>query len=538
MAQPSSSIEDIDHKQLAALIGRVEEAIEHGLALSADDLLLLLNAIQTLATVQEKLESKDVTLLKLKKLLGMVTSSEKRNRNAGSNRSNKKGASPRKPRTKQPATREERHMHDSMKKGDPCPELGCEKGKIYPTRPKTFIRVSAHAPYEATKHLLETLRCNLCGTEFTAKPSDAVLKDGDVNQEYGYSARSLMSINKFFSGQGYHHQDNLSDLMGHRISASTNFDQCEHLSNDVMPVFYQLMKEAAHANLLLGDDTSHRILNQEPEERPNRNGKGKRLRTGIYSSCLIAKTEQDNEIVLFETSLGHLGEFIDKIMRYRPPEYSPPQLMSDALSSNNSTIVDLIKALCNSHSRRQFADIEDRYPEVSSILDLYGKVWENDGDTKDKSMTDHERLQYHKENSLPIMKAIKDWCELRINSAEFEENGALASAIKYFNKHYEGLTQFCKIPGAPIDNNRTEETLKIVIRGRKSYSFFKTANGAGVANVITSLIATAWRTDINVYRYLTDLQRYKDLVKSNPEKWVPYRYENTLKDMNEIKEAA
>ena len=538
MTQASTSIEEIDHKQLASLIDRVEEAIEHGLSLSADDLLLLLNAIQTLATVQEKLESKDVTLLKLKKLLGMVTSSERRNNNSGSNRSRRSTSSTRKPRTKQPSTKEEKHTHESLKKGDPCPEPHCEKGKVYSTRPKTFIRVSAHAPYESTKHILETLRCNLCRTEFTAQVPESVLNDGNINQEYGYSARSLMAINKFFSGQGYNHQDNLSTLMGHRVSASTNFDHCEYLANDSMPVFYQMMKEAALSDQLMGDDTSHRILGQKPEERANRNGKGKRLRTGIYSSCLIAKTEKNQEIVLFETSLGHLGEFIDKIMRKRPLNLPPPRLMSDALSSNNSTIVDLIKGLCNAHSRRQFCDIEDRYPEVKHILDRYDLIWKNEEHIKQESMSKMDRMRYHKTHSFPIMDEILNWCNTHLDDDTLEENGALGKAIKYFVKHFHGLTEFCRTPGVPIDNNRTEETLKIVIRGRKSYMFFKTVNGADVANVLTSLIATAWRAGINVYQYLIDLQRYKESVKSNPENWVPYRYEATIAVLHENKKAA
>lgn len=73
----------------------------------------------------------------------------------------------------------------------------------------------------------------------------------------------------------------------------------------------------------------------------------------------------------------------------------------------------------------------------------------------------------------------------------------------------------------------------MVIRGRKNYYFFKTENGAGVANVLTSIIATAWRAGINVYEYLVHIQRYKEHVKANPAAWVPYRYEETLAELQE-----
>jgi hypothetical protein len=43
---------------------------------------------------------------------------------------------------------------------------------------------------------MERLRCNTCGAYFTADLPDEVKADGDVNQKYGYSARSIMAIAK------------------------------------------------------------------------------------------------------------------------------------------------------------------------------------------------------------------------------------------------------------------------------------------------------------------------------------------------------
>lgn len=246
MAQ-SVKIKEINQQELDALIKRVEEAIEHGLALSNDDLSLLLSAIQTLASLQGQLDSKDVTLHKLKKLVGMIPSSEKSGKSTAEGDANRNRKKKRQPRPKAKPAPVVHHKHQTLKKGDPCPKAECDKGKLYPYRPSTLLRVTAHAPYEAIKHVVENLRCNLCNEVFTAELPDEVLKDGASNQQYGYSARALMSLHKFFSGQGYNHQDNLSDLMGQRISASTNFDQCEYLANDAMPIFYQLQKEAGAA---------------------------------------------------------------------------------------------------------------------------------------------------------------------------------------------------------------------------------------------------------------------------------------------------
>ena len=83
-----------------------------------------------------------------------------------------------------------------------------------------------------------------------------------------------------------------------------------------------------------------------------------------------------------------------------------------------------------------------------------------------------------------------------------EHNSGLGNAMRYFIKHFDGLTQFCKVEGAPIDNNRMEAALKWVVRDRKNAMFHKTLLGATIADIVTSIIATAANACINVFDYL------------------------------------
>ena len=75
-------------------------------------------------------------------------------------------------------------------------------------------------------------------------------------------------------------------------------------------------------------------------------------------------------------------------------------------------------------------------------------------------MSDQARLEYHRAHSLAQMESIKHWCEAQREQPTFEEHSSLGKAINYFLNHYWGLTRFCYVLGAQIDNNRTEETLK------------------------------------------------------------------------------
>ncbi|MFT5163613.1 MAG: transposase [Alteromonadaceae bacterium] len=169
--------------------------------------------------------------------------------------------------------------------------------------------------------------------------------------------------------------------------------------------------------------------------KPQRNGTKMRLRTGVYTSELIATMADERKIVLFETDIGHAGAFIDSVLSNRNPSMVKPIIMSDALSSNTPTQTPSVNSLCNAHGRREYVDVISHFPEqVEWVLELYGEMWGN-------------RHLKHK---------------------TVEENSGLGKAIRYFDKHYEALTSFCWVEGAKRDNNEMEAQLKLKIRDRKN----------------------------------------------------------------------
>lgn len=532
---PSIAFKEINAEELTTLIHRVEYAINNDLSLGVEDMKLLLMAITTLCNIKEQLEEKDTTLYKLRKLLGMVQQSEKRKLpNKGSDANDREKIDTRSKKNKAKLQKAKKapvavtyHALEAYCSGMACPD--CQRGKLYKHEPGRLLRVTGHAPYSAIQHITERLRCNACQEVKTAILPAEVLSDGEIGQQYGYSARAMMVIHKFYSGIPYYHQGNLADIFGYAISASTIFDQCEAVADAVIAIVYELKRQAANAPRFLLDDTHNRILHQQPEYREKRHGKGLQLRTGIYSSGIIALTEDEHEIVLFETSLGHAGEFLDSLLKQRIAGLPIPQTMSDALNNNKPTVIEAKRALCNAHCRRQFVEIKEKAPEkVEWLLDTYGIIWEIDREVKEKRLNHAERLAYHKEHSLPAMEKLRDWALEQQQSDRFEEHSGMGKAVRYLLNHYRGLSLFCAEEGALIDNNRMEETLKIIIRGRKTSHFFSTKTGADIGNVLTSLLATAYRAEINIFEYLLALQKNKASVKANPAAWVPWAYQEQL----------
>lgn len=522
---------DIDTDALDALIKRVAQAKEHDLALSPDDCQLLLDALLTLASMQEHLASNKVTIGKLRKLVGMVKSSEKLSASLAQNRAKKSGKKKRNNNASTSAKVKpeiKHHKMSTLAKGDDCPQ--CDTGKLYKYEPATLLRIVGQSPFQPEQHVMERLRCNTCGTYFTTPLPKDVMDDGQANQKYGYSARSIMAIAKYGMGSPFYRQGSLQDLLGVPITASTIFDQIEALSNHLYPVFKCLFKQASDAHHYYLDDTTNRILDLKSVEKKRRNSHKMQTRTGVYTSGIIASIKGGHQLTLFETNIGHAGEFIDSILLHRNNLMPVPILMCDALSSNRPTITHVHLSLCNSHARRQFYDLLSLFPEqVEHAINRYSEIWQHETHTEEQQLDAAARLDYHQTHSLPVMEEILSWGQALLRGdkepSAVEENSTLGKAIRYFIKHYDGLTKFCQIEGAALDNNLMEAQLKLVVRNRKNAQFHKTLAGASIGDVITSLIATSAQAGINAFDYFNVLQREHIKVAANPERYLPWNYQ-------------
>ena len=240
---------ELTEAELDELIARVKEAVEHNLALSVEDMQLLLNALMTLAHLQERLAETDITLHKLRKLAGIVSASEKLKDivpNASpSSGAKKKKSKPSKPPQECVIHQRCKHAIEGLEKGQRCPE--CERGTLYKYEPAMLLRISGQTPLISTQHLLERLRCNTCGAYYTADLPEAVQQDGPPGQQYGYSARALMAIQRYFAGAPFYRQQTLQQLLGMSVGASTVFDQCEQLANALQALFVYLMTLSGNA---------------------------------------------------------------------------------------------------------------------------------------------------------------------------------------------------------------------------------------------------------------------------------------------------
>ena len=396
----------------------------------------------------------------------------------------------------------------TLKAGDRCP--GCAKGRVYHTTPGVIVRITGGAPLAATSWEVEKLRCNLCGEVFTAH-----LPDTAGRTKYDETAGAMLSLLKYGSGLPFNRIEKLQEGMGVPLPASTQWDIVEKTADRIYPAYRELIRQAAQGALIHNDDTTMRILSSVNEDG----------RSGTFTTGMLSMTGE-RKIALFFTGHKHAGENITDLLAQRHAGLDPPIQMCDALSRNTSKEFDTLLAHCLAHARRNFVDEAGSFPdECRQVIEALGEVYKNDACARARGMTPYERLVYHQSESGPVMNHLRGWMTVQFEKKKVEPNSGLGKAFSYMLKHWEPLTLFLKVEGAPLDNNLCEQVLKRAILHRKNALFYKTMHGAYVGDLFMSVIATCRLSNINPFTYLVALQKHSSEVFKSPHAWLPWNYE-------------
>ncbi len=420
----------------------------------------------------------------------------------------------------------EYQVQHHLKPGEPCP-LACG-GKLYRLEPGILVNIKGQSLASVDKYWLEKLRCTLCNEVFKANiPKEA------CHEKYHPSFKSMLALQKCHMAMPFHRQEHFQSPLGFPLPASTQWQLMEELASSALLVFPILEQMAADAEVIQNDDTVLRIVGLIFGNRQNSNQK----RTGMFTTGILAQNG-DYQIALFYNSQRHSGENMEQLLKKRDKNKGKVIQMCDALNLNIPKNHETIVCHCLSHAFRKFEELEPFYPEQCQRLMKWLSVpFKNDEFSKAAGHDEKKRLLYHQSHSEPAMLKAKAYMEELLSSKQIEPNEALGKAIHYMLKRWESFTRFLHIPGAPIHNNDMERGLKIPIRGRNSWLFYKTEYGAMVGGVLTSIIYTSELAGINPFEYLTALQVYKEQIVKEPHAWLPWNYEEA-KACIESKKAA
>jgi transposase len=428
--------------------------------------------------------------------------------------------------------------HESLEPGDSCPD--CVQGTVYDMRrPGVLVRITGQAPVQAKVYRLQKLRCNLCGKVFTAQPPAGV-----GSQKYDATVGSMIGLLKYGSGMPFNRMEGLQGNLGIPLPASTQWDIIRAQARHLEPVYAELLRQAAGGDIVYNDDTTVKILELMGKRARQRaltegsveSGAQTKQRTGLFTSGIISTRAASGcpgrRIVLFFSGRKHAGENLKDVLTQRAAELAPPIQMCDALSRNLPGELETIVANCLAHGRRQFVEVAGRFPEqCRHVLESLSVIYRNDAIARKRKLSPTERLEFHQAESGPTMTELHAWLTRQFEDRLVEPNSSLGSSVAYMLKHWEKLTLFLRVPGAPLDNNICERALKKAILHRKNALFYKTPNGAHVGDLFMSLIYTCELCRANPFDYLTELERHAGELALNPQNWMPWNYRLALERM-------
>lgn len=374
-----------------------------------------------------------------------------------------------------------------------------------------------------TRYVVETVRCSFCGDYYRADVPDAI---GQL-PKYDVSCVSALSIARYGLGLPFKRIEWWQSVQGVPLADATQWDKVNELAHWVRPVHQLLYQLSADTPLMYYDDTPNTILSLM-------NGTQQTKRKGVYTTAIVSQKEE-HLIYLYITSEQYAGENVGDLLKQRDPQAGELTTMSDASFNNKPKPIEdtllerWILCFCLVHGRRKFFELMSFFDdECHFVLKIIGKIYQHEKDCKIKGYPANDRLAYHQENSLPLMFSLRTWLSNKLLYHEIEPNSGLGESIRYMLKHWEGLTQFLRHPGAPIDNSLCERAIKVAIRHRRNSLFFKTRLGAKVGDCLMSIIQTAARCGANPFDYLNALQVHRQAMTSQPERWLPWNYQETL----------
>ena len=114
-----------------------------------------------------------------------------------------------------------------------------------------------------------------------------------------------------------------------------------------------------------------------------------------------------------------------------------------------------------------------------------------------------DHLALRQQHSKPVLDAILDFYEQHRD--RHPPKSPMGSALTYLGNQWDSLERFLEDPKLALDNNASENALRIHALGRKNFLFVGHDDAGHNLAVLQTIVATCRLHDVNPYDYITDL---------------------------------
>jgi len=384
-------------------------------------------------------------------------------------------------------------------------ELEAEPGKLYAVRhiQYTYAREEEDlSPEPAQPNVLTA-----------AKP-----EEGLARCLAGPTLLALIVVSKFADHLPLHRLEGMLARHGMKIARSSMCRWVQDLAAMVEPLLALMKSLVLESRFIRGDETPVRQQEQ---------GRGKAKTCYFYSYL----GDADHPYTLYDYR-GHRARAGPNAW-FSDEEGNPRYhglLQCDAYTGY-AELFDpdkpwrMTQVGCWAHARRKFYDVRDQFPgPCHHVLGRIRQLYDVEREATDQQLDTQQRQALRDQKSRPIVEALFEWAEQQ--QAQVLPKSGLGEAITYMLNQAEALRRYLDDGRLEIDNNTCERSLRGIAVGRSNWIFTGSQAGGEAAAAMFSLIASAKRNNLNVYRYLSDLfRRLPSTPTSQLHQFLPDRWQ-------------
>ena len=349
----------------------------------------------------------------------------------------------------------------------------------------------------------------------------------------GLNLLATILFEKYGAHQPLNRQSERYAREGVALSTSTLADQVGACAVALKPLHDLIAAHVLAAERLHGDDTPVPVL---------ATGKTDTGRAWVYVRDDQPFAGPDPPAALFRYSRDRSGDHpVEHLRRFTGILQADAYAGYKRLYAPGRSPGPVTGALCRAHGRRKFYELADiatnkrrgkRAPPISplaleavtridAIFDIERAI---NGETAGR------RLAARRERSAPLVADLEDW--MRTERAGLSCHAAVAKAMDYMLKRWDGFTRFLDDGRICLTNNAAERALRGIALGRKSWLFAGSDRGGERSAVMYTLIGTARLNDVDPQEWLADVlariaeQPQTRLHKLLPRHWKAERQQN------------
>jgi len=323
-----------------------------------------------------------------------------------------------------------------------------------------------------------------------------------------------VAVSKYADHLPLHRQTQMFSRHGVTLSRQTLCDWMGRAASLVTPLVTLMQERALQSKALQTDDTPVAVLDPSLP----------RTKTGRIWTY-VGDAAHPYTVYDYTPDRSRAGpdQFLQAFNGY---------LQADAYAGYDALYRDpargVTEVACWAHARRKFFEARDADPMRAMILLAYIRLlYDVEREARDRALEATGRRALRQERSVPILADIAAY--LQREQPHVLPKSPIGEAIAYALHNWAALVRYTADGDLAIDNNAAERSLRGVAVGRKNWLFFGSDTGGRTAAILTSLISTCKRLDVEPFAYLRDVfdrisahpaQRLAELL---PDRWQAAR---------------